>query len=120
MAMGSSGFASAGGSGTGAISRGALDDDGPAATAEASTVVADAAVGDSGAAATATDATAGLGAGLCAAMGAGGFEAGFIPAAVASVALYPAADCRVDASMTATRGLGGTGCAGTAGLRSLA
>jgi hypothetical protein len=120
MAMGFSAVVSSAGKGTGAISRGALGVDGPAATVKASTAVAGAATDVSGAAATAAEATAALGAGLRAAIGDNGFDSGFIADAIAGVALYPDPDCGAGASMTTGLGLAGAACVTTAGLRSLA
>ncbi|HEX3836336.1 MAG TPA: hypothetical protein VHW25_05170 [Steroidobacteraceae bacterium] len=120
MAMGIAAGASAAGKGTGAISRGVPGDDGPIATAKASAVVTGAAAGGWGAAATATDETAALDAGLRTVIGASGFGAGFIADAVAAVALYSRADCGVRASMTAGLAPAAAGSGGVAGLRSLA
>jgi len=98
--MGIAAVASAAGKGTGAISRSALGEDGPAAAA--------------------TEETAALGAGLRAVTGDGGFGSGFIADAVAAVAGYPGPDCGVGAALTAGLGLAAAGCVGAAGLRSLA
>ena len=120
MAMGIGPVVSAAGNGTGAISRGALGDDGPTATAKASAVVTGAAAGACGAAAIATEESTALGSRLRAAAGDGGFGAGFIADAVAAVALYAGSDWGLDASMTAGLGPAAAGSVGTAGRRTLA
>ena len=102
MAMGLAAVVSAAGKGTGAISRGALGDDGSATTAGSSTVVTDPAPGGGGATAIATGETAVLGAALRAASGDGGFGAGS------------------GASITAGLELAAAGTPGAAGLRCLA